>query len=159
LVRLAETVAVHQHRDGLAGLAGGEGERTGSALVVAAGGSAAVGGGEGNGDRLAGGGRQSDRERGRPGAGVALGHRRLADGNLRLIRWGQQVGMSGAGEEGAFPNDLAGIVDRLGVPEVMKGRVRVVEVVGHAVAPEYRELGGATFTKVLCCETNHLAEI
>ena len=44
LVRLAEAVAVDQHDDGLAGLAGGEGQCPRDSLVVAAGGGGAVGG-------------------------------------------------------------------------------------------------------------------
>src|SRR5262249_4697251 len=44
LVGLAEPVAVDRHRDGLAGLAGGERQRPGSGLVIAGGaGGAAVG--------------------------------------------------------------------------------------------------------------------
>src|SRR4030095_16364172 len=70
LVRLAEAVAIDQHGDSLAGLAGGEGQRATCGLVIAAGGGGAVAGGVGDADRLGAGGGQGDGEGGGSGARV-----------------------------------------------------------------------------------------
>src|SRR5439155_712203 len=75
LVGFADPVADYRDRDGLARLAGGEGQRSALGLVVAAGGGTARGGGEVHGHDLVAGRRQADGEGGVDHAGVAFRHR------------------------------------------------------------------------------------
>src|SRR5262249_11573569 len=84
LVVLVIGVAIDEDGDGLACLAGGEGDRAVGFLVVGAGFGGVVGRRIGDVDRLAAGAGASDREDGVLGAGVAFGDAHITDGNRRL---------------------------------------------------------------------------
>ena len=144
-----EAVAVDQHGDRPAGLAGGNRQRAGGGLVVAAGRGGAVGGGVGDGHRLAGGRGQGHGEGGRPRAGVAFRDCHVADGQqrlaipLRVIR-PRDVGV-----------DVGDVVDGVGLGEGVQGGEgrgggRDVEAAAHAPAGLAEDIARASVPTPRC---------